>query len=62
MQTYKGKKSDRCDDHRHPSPKAEIRRAIKKVTAEQDIVEKLIQALSEDETLEEVQIDKVLEI
>ena len=50
-----------------PSPKTEIRRAVKKVIAERDIVEKLIQTLketatlSEDETLEEVEIDKVLE-
>ena len=51
----------------HPSSTTEIRRAVKKVIGERDIVEKFIQALketvtlSEDETLEEVEIDKVLE-
>ncbi|XP_028404112.1 uncharacterized protein LOC114526792 [Dendronephthya gigantea] len=51
----------------HPSSKTEIRRAIKKVIAERDIVEKLIQALketvtlSEDETLEGIEIDNVIE-
>jgi hypothetical protein len=50
----------------HPSTKTEIRRAIKKVKAESDIIEKIIYALKEtvvlsDEALEGTDVDTVIE-